>query len=603
MKKKSLFLFLLVVILFLFPKMASAAVNIPLFRLYHPDLRVHLYTKDKNEYTVLGKRGWNQEGLAWVTANGEGDTVYRLYHPGLKVHLYTKDKNEYQVLAIRGWLQEGTAFYSEGSLPIYRLYHTGMKKHLYTKDKNEYQVLATRGWKQEGIAFYGLTSESQKVTTETVKTTEVIPFKTITKDDKNLYKDETKVQTKGVNGSIETTYKVTYIDGIETKRIKIKESKKDPVDEVILKGTKDRIETKTETKREILYFGRKIQGDDTMLQGETKIGTKGENGYVDTIYEVTYVNGVETERKIVKEARKEPIDEVTLTGNIFEYTSKRVVEPGDANFSAIPVKYIEDSSVAYGDTKILFEGEKGYYTVTERWLHGKLLEVVSKEFTPYNPMIVAMHPGDVSFGDKWKNPSSIYDKTLFKYLRETTEDERFYNANNNRKGFSYYNFTADDLAKIKSAINMDLVNQYFVELVNADRLAEGKSPVTFTQYGREIAGIRAQEQADYGDWLTEGQFNTRPDGSDWKTVDSMGTAKIEVVSSLPENIYELTSEKYLAMNFYYNNWKNRIRFSKTDFTTVSLGLGMAKGELNNSNSSAFGKNENGETVIIVAIAE
>lgn len=121
MKKRSMLLFLLVVILFLFPKMASAAANIPLFRLYHPDLRVHLYTKDKNEYTVLGKRGWNQEGLAWVTANGEGDTVFRLYHPGLKVHLYTKDKNEYQVLATRGWLQEGTAFYSEGVLPIYRL--------------------------------------------------------------------------------------------------------------------------------------------------------------------------------------------------------------------------------------------------------------------------------------------------------------------------------------------------------------------------------------------------------------------------------------------------------------------------------------------------
>ena len=602
MKKKSLFLFLLVVILFLFPKMASAAANIPLFRLYHPDLRVHLYTKDKNEYTVLGKRGWNQEGLAWVTANGEGDTVFRLYHPGLKVHLYTKDKNEYQVLATRGWLQEGTAFYSEGVLPIYRLQHPGMKKHLYTKDVNEYKVLATRGWKQEGIAFYGLTSESQKVTTETVKTTEVIPFKTITKDDKNLYKDETKVQTKGVNGSIETTYKVTYIDGIETKRIKIKESKKDPVDEVILKGTKDRIETKTETKREILYFGRKIQGDDTMLQGETKIGTQGENGYVDTIYEVTYVNGVETERKIVKEERKEPIDEVTLTGNIFEYTSKRVVEPGDANFSAIPVKYIEDSSVAYGDTKILFEGEKGYYTVTERWLHGKLLEVVSKEFTPYNPMIVAMHPGDVSFGDKWKNPSSIYDKTLFKYLRETTEDERFYNANNNRKGFSYYNFTADDLAKIKSAINMDLVNQYFVELVNADRLAEGKEPVTFTQYGREIAGIRAQEQANYGHWLTEGRFEIRPDGSDWKTVDSQGTAIFEDISPFYLDLATVTSEKYIAMNYYHSYWRNRLRFND-DFKNVSLGFGLAKGKLNHSNLSAFGKNENGATAVIVAIAE
>lgn len=41
---------------------------------------------------------------------GEGDTVFRLYHPGLKVHLYTKDKNEYQVLATRGWQQEGTAY-------------------------------------------------------------------------------------------------------------------------------------------------------------------------------------------------------------------------------------------------------------------------------------------------------------------------------------------------------------------------------------------------------------------------------------------------------------------------------------------------------------
>lgn len=451
-------------------------------------------------------------------------------------------------------------------------------------------------------AFYGLTSETQKVTTETVKTTEVIPFKTITKDDKNLYKDETKVQTKGVNGSIETTYKVTYIDGIETKRIKIKESKKDPVDEVILKGTKDRIVTKTETKREILYFGRIIQGDDTMLQGETKIGTKGENGYVDTIYEVTYVNGVETERKIVKEARKEPIDEVTLTGNIFEYTSKRVVEPRDANFSAIPVKYIEDSSVAYGDTKILFEGEEGYYTVTERWLHGKLLEVVSKEFTPYNPMIVAMHPGDVSFGDKWKNPSSIYDKTLFKYLRETTEDERFYNANNNRKGFSYYNFTSDDLAKIKSAIDMDLVNQYFVELVNADRLAEGKEPVTFTQYGRAIATVRAQEQADYGHWLTEGRFEIRPDGSGWKTVDSQGTAIFEDVSLFYLDLATVTSEKYIAMNYYHSYWKNRLRFND-DFKNVSLGFGLAKGELSNPNSSAFGKNENGATAVIVTIAE
>lgn len=128
----------------------------PLYRLYHPGLKVHLYTKDKNEYTVLAGRGWKQEGTAWTTAVNQGEVVYRLYHPGLKVHLYTKDVNEYKVLATRGWKQEGEAFRSYGEVPVYRLYHAGIKKHLYTKDANEYKVLATRGWKQEGIAFYAV---------------------------------------------------------------------------------------------------------------------------------------------------------------------------------------------------------------------------------------------------------------------------------------------------------------------------------------------------------------------------------------------------------------------------------------------------------------
>ncbi|MTB64857.1 hypothetical protein GGG87_07600 [Streptococcus sp. zg-86] len=128
----------------------------PLYRLYHTGLRVHLYTRDQNEYNVLGSNGWNQEGIAWQTAVQQGEIVYRLYHPGLRVHLYTKDVNEYQTLAVRGWRQEGEAYRSYGSIPVYRLYHPGLQRHLYTYDENEYKVLGSRGWKQEGIAFYGI---------------------------------------------------------------------------------------------------------------------------------------------------------------------------------------------------------------------------------------------------------------------------------------------------------------------------------------------------------------------------------------------------------------------------------------------------------------
>lgn len=129
-----------------------------LYRLYHPGLKVHLFTKSTNEYSVLGGRGWKQEGTAWQTSKKEGEVVYRLYHPGLQVHLYTKSNNEYAVLAQRGWRQEGEAFRSFGTIPVYRLYHAGIQRHLYTTGVAEYNQLASRGWKQEGIAFYALES-------------------------------------------------------------------------------------------------------------------------------------------------------------------------------------------------------------------------------------------------------------------------------------------------------------------------------------------------------------------------------------------------------------------------------------------------------------
>ncbi|HFI0419473.1 TPA: GBS Bsp-like repeat-containing protein [Streptococcus suis] len=145
----------------------QATVEQALYRLYQPDLRVHLYTKDANEYAVLAGRGWRQEGEAWRFVSNQGEPVYRLYQPDLRVHLYTKDANEYAVLAGRGWRQEGEAFRSHGNIPVYRLYHPGLRVHLYTKDANEYTVLAGRGWRQEGVAFYGLGSAGSSTASNT----------------------------------------------------------------------------------------------------------------------------------------------------------------------------------------------------------------------------------------------------------------------------------------------------------------------------------------------------------------------------------------------------------------------------------------------------
>ncbi|MCP1639539.1 hypothetical protein J2T50_001239 [Streptococcus gallinaceus] len=158
MKKKNMLL-ALAAMLFVGMLGTTVQADTPLYRLYNKGLKVHLYTKDTNEYAVLGTRGWSQEGVAWNTEDQQGEPVYRLYNRGLKVHLYTKDANEYAVLETRGWSQEGVAFRSFGETPVYRLYNRGLKKHLYTKDANEYAVLATRGWSQEGVAFMALSAK------------------------------------------------------------------------------------------------------------------------------------------------------------------------------------------------------------------------------------------------------------------------------------------------------------------------------------------------------------------------------------------------------------------------------------------------------------
>ncbi|WNY49199.1 GBS Bsp-like repeat-containing protein [Streptococcus iners subsp. hyiners] len=165
----------------------QATVEQALYRLYQPDLRVHLYTKDANEYAVLAGRGWRQEGEAWRFVSNQGEPVYRLYQPDLRVHLYTKDANEYAVLAGRGWRQEGEAFRSHGNIPVYRLYQPDLRVHLYTKDANEYAVLAGRGWRQEGIAFYGLGSagSSSAPNTPAAPQVEKKPTGTVSVQNKN----------------------------------------------------------------------------------------------------------------------------------------------------------------------------------------------------------------------------------------------------------------------------------------------------------------------------------------------------------------------------------------------------------------------------------
>lgn len=79
-----------------------------------------------------------------------------------------------------------------------------------------------------------------RVTVVDVTKKEPIAFKTITKNDSELDRCDTKISRKGQNGEKLLTYQITRENGKEVGRKLIKTEKtKDPVDEILAKGTKE----------------------------------------------------------------------------------------------------------------------------------------------------------------------------------------------------------------------------------------------------------------------------------------------------------------------------------------------------------------------------
>ena len=86
---------------------------------------------------------------------------------------------------------------------------------------------------------HGMEIVIHRVTYEEKKETEEIPFETERKDDSSLTKGEEKTETEGVNGERTVTIRVKLVDGKEESRETVSEEiTKEPVNEVILVGTK-----------------------------------------------------------------------------------------------------------------------------------------------------------------------------------------------------------------------------------------------------------------------------------------------------------------------------------------------------------------------------
>jgi hypothetical protein len=83
--------------------------------------------------------------------------------------------------------------------------------------------------------------------------------------------------------------------------------------------TEPLVERRTDTQTQAIPFERRTTEDSSLPAGTQEVRTQGVPGEKTLTFEVTLTNGVETERKLVKElVTKNPVTEVTAVGTAQE---------------------------------------------------------------------------------------------------------------------------------------------------------------------------------------------------------------------------------------------------------------------------------------------
>ena len=166
----------------------------------------------------------------------------------------------------------------------------------------------------------------QKFTGETShEVTEETKYITIVEEDPNLPVGETKEVQKGVRGTKTVKYTQKFENGVpgEISEEIISEIK--PQNRIIKVGTKTVTEHISKEITEKIPYGVKIEYDNTMPAGKTRVKTKGEAGSKTTEYYRNLINGKfdgDLNEREVRDKYKAPVDEVIVVGTKVETNSE-----------------------------------------------------------------------------------------------------------------------------------------------------------------------------------------------------------------------------------------------------------------------------------------
>ncbi|HEL2302273.1 TPA: G5 domain-containing protein [Streptococcus suis] len=194
------------------------------------------------------------------------------------------------------------------------------------------------------------TKTTDVIGSETVVTTEELPFETTVTETEELYVGEEKFITEGKVGSKEVTTTYQTINGVSQPNPTVTEKVlEEPTTKEVLKGTKPIEGTEIETNQVEITFETEYVDDPTLLEGKTKVVTAGVNGSktVTTAYQT--IKGVRQENPTVtEEITKQPVKQVIARGTKVEKVPQVIitdlVENDDAKSATISYKLTDETA-------------------------------------------------------------------------------------------------------------------------------------------------------------------------------------------------------------------------------------------------------------------
>lgn len=194
------------------------------------------------------------------------------------------------------------------------------------------------------------TKTTDVIGSETIVTTEELPFETTVTETEELYVGEEKFITEGKVGSKEVTTTYQTINGVSQPNPTVTEKVlEEPTTKEVLKGTRPIEGTETETKQVEITFETEYVDGTTLLEGKTKVVTAGVNGSKKVTTTYPTIKGVRQENPTVtEEITKQPVKQVIARGTKVEKVPQVIitdlVENDDAKSATISYKLTDETA-------------------------------------------------------------------------------------------------------------------------------------------------------------------------------------------------------------------------------------------------------------------